>query len=66
MSLKTVCNRLLGNTHETALLYTFVMSEHLYVGIVYIGCVYYIMMSIEGRYIVITTDFFPVKEVINF
>ena len=67
MSLRTLCNRLPGNTHETAQLYTCVMSRHIDIGIVYIGCVCYIMGQTEyRRYIVVTTGFVPIKEIIHF
>ena len=66
MSLKTVCNSLRGSTHETAQLYTFVTSQHIHVAIVYIGCVYYITIWTDRMYIVVTTGFVPIKEIMYF
>jgi hypothetical protein len=62
MSLKTVCNRLPGNTHKTAQLYTCITSQYVHVGTVYIGCIYYITIWTDRMYIVVTTGFVAIKE----
>jgi hypothetical protein len=64
MSLKTVCNHLPDNTHETAQLYTCITSQYVHVGIVYIGCIYYITIWTDRMYIVVTTGVVVIKEIV--
>jgi hypothetical protein len=63
VSLKTVCNRLSGNTHETAKLDTCVTSHSVNIGIVRVGCIYYVTVYVDRIYIIVPTGFVPIKNI---
>jgi hypothetical protein len=66
MSLKTACNRLSGNTHETAQLDTRVTSHSVRVGIVRVGYIYCVTVYIDRMYIAVPTGFVQIKNITYF